>query len=107
MTSEAPREHEYLQFSPDARNHLLACLFTFRFYIYECVHPAGRVRHRLINQNIGAREVLKCCFNVYFLGIRLFFYRFEKIITVLIILKSIFSGFNRGLPLKFFITLKN
>ena len=47
MTSEAPHEHEYLQFSSDQRNHLLVCLFTFRFYIYEWVHPAGRVRHNI------------------------------------------------------------
>ena len=47
MTSEAPHEHEYLQFLPDTLNHLLACLFTFRVCIYEWVHPAGRVRHYL------------------------------------------------------------
>ena len=61
MTSEALREHEYLQFSPDTRNHLLACLFTFRVYIYEWVHPAGLVHHiapQIKWFNIVAKDII-------------------------------------------------
>ena len=54
--------------------------------------------YRLTNQNIGAREVLKCSFLCILLRYKVvFLHSFEKIITWLIILKSIFSGFNPGL----------
>ena len=66
MTSEAPRENEYCQFSPGTRNHLLACLFTFRSCIYDWMQPAGRVRHNIFytdgSKSNDAVSVRSACF---------------------------------------------